>query len=76
MAAPLIAGAGALLAKVGLSKASLTAAGTWLKSALWGSTFSKVTTSLTAGSFLIGGKKTAATTSAAAAQVARHAGNG
>ena len=64
----------ALLSRVGLSAGNLAKAGTWLKSALWGSNFAKVSTTVSAGALLTG-KKTpsAAVASEAANQVRRAA---
>lgn len=58
-----------LLSKIGLNGATLSKAGAWLKDALWGSTFSKVTTTLSAGSMA---RKTLASSSTAGQQVRRH----
>lgn len=70
MALPLAIKAGTqLLSKVGLSGATLSKAGAWLKDALWGNTFSKVTTTLSAGSLA---SRTLASGSSAAQQVRRH----
>jgi hypothetical protein len=38
----------ALLGRIGLNAGTLTKAGKWLKDALWGNTFAKVTTSYSA----------------------------
>lgn len=65
----------ALLSKVGLNGVTLSKAGAWLKNALWGSNFAKVTTTLSAGSLMVGGKPaSAAVASQAATQVRRAAG--
>ena len=42
----------ALLGRIGLNPANLTKAGKWLKDALWGNTFSKVTTTISAAGLL------------------------
>lgn len=74
MVASLAINAGrALLTKVGLNGATISKAGAWLKDALWGNTFSKITTSMSAGSFALKTSRSAASSSGAAQQVRRHA---
>lgn len=60
-----------LLGKIGLNAGTLSKAGAWLKSALWGSNFSKATSVLSAGSMLLPAGKSVAQSSRAATQLQR-----
>ncbi|MCA9549560.1 MAG: hypothetical protein KC933_05950 [Myxococcales bacterium] len=59
-----------LLGRIGLNPKTLTTAGKWLKDALWGNTFSKVTTSFSAAKMVVG-KPSKAQSSQAAQQLQR-----